>query len=244
MTDIALTLKEVFPHSRLIEFFNRGKMEAAAHQILRLLGGKTYEEWFEYFEANDFKPKNWIEAALLGKVMTVFYQGMVLEAEDAAQSWLDLSEGEREEYKSEALALAYRERNSFSFWEALVLTFYSFLVFHNFIRDLNLMEKYLDRYVAIVFEAVVSEKEISEDEEDIETAFRAIETGEEDQESPNLTSDMDSVYGMKKEKALAIFNSAYVDIPEAEREQKNQELRDMLKLWLEEDFNEQYNSNP
>lgn len=218
-------------------------MEAAAYQIFRLLAGKTYEEWFEYFEANDFKAKNWREAPVLGKVMTIFYQGMVLEAKDAAQSWLNLSESEREEYKSEASTLAYRERNSFSFWEALELAFYSFLVFHNFFKDLNLMEKCLDRYVAIIFEAVVSEQQISEDDEDIQTAFRAIEIEEKNKKSPNLTSNLDSVYGMDKEKALAIFNSAYVEIPEVERKQKNQELRDMLKVWLEEDFNEQDNSN-
>lgn len=162
MTDIALTVKEVFPHSRLLDFFNRGKMEAAAQKIFSLLGGKTYKEWFEYFEANDFKPKNWREAAVLGKVMTVFYQGMVLEAEDAAQSWLHLSEDEREEYKREALAIAKRERVSWSFWQALVLVFYSFLVVHNFFRDFDFMEESLDKFVAIIFEAVVSEKEISD----------------------------------------------------------------------------------
>ena len=56
--------------------------------------------------------------------MAVFYQGMVLKAEDAAKSWLVLSEGEREEYKREALALAKRKRVSWSFWEALELAFY------------------------------------------------------------------------------------------------------------------------
>jgi hypothetical protein len=161
MTDIALTVKEVFPHSRLVDFFNQGKMEAAAHQIFRWLGGKTYEEWFEYFEANDFKPKNWREAPVFAKIMAVLYQGMVLEAEDATQSWLVLSKGQREEYKREALALAKRKRVSWSFWEALELAFYSFLVFHNFFKDFDLMEESLDKFVAIIFEAVVSEQEIS-----------------------------------------------------------------------------------
>lgn len=56
--------------------------------------------------------------------MTMFYQGMVLEAEDAAQSWLVLSESEREEYKRVALAIAKRKRASWSFWEALELAFH------------------------------------------------------------------------------------------------------------------------
>lgn len=47
--------------------------------------------------------------------------------------------------------------------------------------------------------------------------------------------DPEIIYGISQKKALAVFNSIYVDIPEAEREQKNQELRDMLKKWLEED---------
>lgn len=161
MTDIALTVKEVFPHSRLVDFFNQGKMEAAANKIFRWLGGKTYEEWFEYFQANDFKPKNWREAPVFAKIMAILYQGMVLEAENAAHSWLVLSENKREEYKREALALAKRKRFSWSFQEALELAFYSFLVFHNFFRDFDLMEESLDKFVAIIFEAVVSEQEIS-----------------------------------------------------------------------------------
>lgn len=160
MTDIALTVKEVFPHSRLLEFLNRGSVEAATHKILRWLGGKTYEEWFEYFEANDFQP-TLREAPVFAKIMAVLYQGMVLEAEDAAKSWLVLPEAEREEYKREALALAKRKRTSWSFQEALELAFESFLLFHNFFRDFDLMEECLDEFVAIIFEAVVNEQEIS-----------------------------------------------------------------------------------
>lgn len=243
MTDIALTVKEVFPHSRLIDFFHQGKIKAAAHQIFRWLGGKTYEEWFEYFEANDFKPKNWREAPVFAKIMAVLYQGMVLEAEDAAQSWLVLSQGEREEYKREALALAKRKRTSWSFWEALELAFYSFLVFHNFFRDFDLMEESLDKFVAIIFEAVSSEEEVFADNEKIRSAFKTIETDREDKEfQSNLTPIFDSVDEIKQDKALTIFNSMYVEIPDSEREQKNQELRNILRRWREEDINEQYNS--
>lgn len=161
MTDIALTVKEVFPHSRLLDFFNRGNLETATYKIIRWLRGKTYKEWFEYFKANDFKPKNWREAPIFAKIMAVLYQGMVLEAEDAAKAWLVLAADKREEYKREALSLAQRKRVSWSFQEALELAFYSFLVFHDFFRDFNLMEESLDKFVAIIFEAVVSEQKIS-----------------------------------------------------------------------------------
>ncbi len=161
MTEIALTVKEIFPHSRLLEFFSRGRMEVTAHQIFRWLGGKTYEEWFEYFGANDFQPKNLREAPIFGKVMTIFYQGMILEAEDAAQSWLDLSKDERERYKSLALAIAQRERVNWNFWLVLECAFDSLLVFHNLLKNSILMQSFLDDYVAIIFEVVASEEKIS-----------------------------------------------------------------------------------
>ena len=40
------------------------------------------------------------------------------------------------------------------------------------------------------------------------------------------------------EEALAIFNSMYVEIPESERERKDQELMELLRKWREEDINE------
>lgn len=162
MTEIALTIKEIFPHSRLLEFFSRGRMEVAAHRIFRWLGGKTYEEWFEYFGANDFQPKNLREAPVFGKVMTIFYQGIVLEAEDAAQSWSDLSKDERENYQLLALAIAQRERVNWNFYLVLDCAFSSLLVFHNLFKDSILMGSYLDKYVAIIFEAVASEEKISD----------------------------------------------------------------------------------
>lgn len=97
--------------------------------------------------------------------MIVLYQGMVLEAEDAAKAWLTLSKREREEYKLGALAIAQRERPKLDFWPLVVLAFYSFLVFHNFLRDLGLIQGYLDSYVAIIFKAVVNEEELSKEQD-------------------------------------------------------------------------------
>lgn len=201
MTDIALTVKEVFPRSRLLDFFNRGRMEAAAHQIFRWLGGKTYEEWFEHFEANNFDAKNWLETAVLGKVMAIFYQGMVLEAEDVAQSWLNLSEGEREEYKRVALAIAKRERVGWIFWQDLALAFYSLLVFHNFFKDFELMDKSLDRFVAIIFEAVTSETKIYNltDEQNKEKFLQSF--------SPTLTKIQDCSEEQDIEATIALIDS-------------------------------------
>lgn len=87
---------------------------------------------------------------------------MVLEAEDTAKSWLVLCEAEREKYKRVAVAIAKRERASWSSWEAVERAFGSCLIFHSFFRDFELQDKYLDKIVVIIFEAVANEKEISD----------------------------------------------------------------------------------
>jgi len=192
MTEIALTVKEIFPHYRLLEFFSRGTMEVAAHQIFRWLGGKTYEEWFEYFEANDFQPKNFRETPVFGKVMTIFYQGMVLEAEDAAQSWLDLSKDEREKYKSLALAIAQRERVNWNFLLVLQCAFYSLLIFHNIFKDSILMQSLCDKYVAIIFEVVASEEKTSD----------ITYQGDEPKLAPSMLLILDKIQDRQEEKNI------------------------------------------
>lgn len=159
MSDIVLSVKDIFPHSRLLEFLNRGIIEAAdtANSVMHFLRGKTYEEWFEYFEAIDFKPKL-REAPVMTKVLLAFYQGMVLQAQDAAKVWTTLSSEEREQYVKTALDLAQRERRTWTWKEITECAFDSFFVFHNFFRDLALQDKLLERFVAIVFEAVAKEK--------------------------------------------------------------------------------------
>ncbi len=159
MSDIVLSVKDIFPHSRLLEFLNRGIIEAAdtANSVIHFFRGKTYEEWFEYFEAIDFKP-TLREAPIMAKVLLAFYQGMVLQAQDAAKVWMTLSAEEREQYVKTALDFAQRERTTWTLGERIECAFGSLLVFHNFFRDLAVQDKLLDRFVAIVFEAVVKEK--------------------------------------------------------------------------------------
>lgn len=53
-----------------------------------------------------------------------------------------------------------------------------------------------------------------------------------------------SVDEIETEKALAVLNSMWVKIPESEREQKNQELRELLIRWQAEDINERYKDSP
>lgn len=53
-----------------------------------------------------------------------------------------------------------------------------------------------------------------------------------------------SIDEIEKEKALAVLNSMWVKIPESEREQKNQELRELLIRWQAEDINERYKDSP
>lgn len=159
MSDIVLPVKDVFPHSQLLEFLNRGIVDAAeqANSVIHFFRGKTYEEWFEYFEANDFKPRSLQEGRILTKVLLAFYRGMVLEAQDAAKVWTTLSSDEREQYVKTALDFARRERKPWTLGERIQCAFASFLVFQNFFRDFAIQDKLLDEFVAIVFEAVVKE---------------------------------------------------------------------------------------
>ena len=57
-----------------------------------------------------------------------------------------------------------------------------------------------------------------------------------------ISSISDVVDWIERKRALTVFNSMYIEIPEAEREQKNQELRELLRSWREEDINEQYDT--
>ena len=156
MSDIVLSVKDIFPHSQLLEFLNRGMIEAAdtASKFINFLRGKTYEEWFEYFEAIDFKPKSLQEGYIMTKVLLAFYQGMVLQAQDAVKVWTTLSSDERERFVRIALDFAQRERKSWTLGERIECAFGSLLVFHNFFRDLDIQDKLLDEFVAIIFEAV------------------------------------------------------------------------------------------
>lgn len=159
MSDIVLSVKDVFPHSQLLEFLNRGTVEATdtANNAIHRCKGKTYEEWFEYFEANDFKPKSLQEARIMGEILLAFYQGMVLEAQDAAKVWTTLSSDERQQFISTALDFAKRKQKSLTLRRRIKCAFSSLLVFHNFFRDFAIQEELLDEFVAIIFEAVARE---------------------------------------------------------------------------------------
>lgn len=63
----------------------------------------------------------------------------------------------------------------------------------------------------------------------------------EDGTSDNQELDLPTI---TKEKAQAILDSIWVKIPESERAQKRQNLKNLLKRWQEEDINEQYNDTP
>lgn len=248
MTDtaIALTVTEVFPHSQLLEFLHRGSVEAV-NTISRYLRGRTYEEWFEYFEAQNFQPIL-REVPIMTKVLIACYRGMVLQAQDAANAWSTLSADEREKYKRTALEIAKRERPSWSFSDRLECAFNSFLVFHNFFKDVDLQDKLLNKFVAIVFEAVATEREPleksdSEREMTKDEKFQATSQGIEE-ENESFQSGLSTVDWLTKEKAQTILNSMWVKIPESERDKKSQELRGLLKKWQEEDVDERYNDTP
>ena len=237
MSNRTLTIKEVFPYSQRLEFLRRGTVEVA-NKVAGFLKGKTYQEWFEYFEEQNFQP-NLREAPIMAKVLLALYQGMVLEAQDAANAWSTLSQDEHEYYKRTALELAKRNRISWSFRERVECAFGSFLVFHNFFRDFKIQEQLLDEFVAIIFKAVAIEKEISLDKQKNGDTFKVIETDKEEQDSQsNLSLVLKSIGKREREEALAIFNSMYIEIPESERERKNQELIELLRKWRKEDINE------
>ncbi len=163
MTTAALTAREVFPHAKLLDFLYRGILENAVYEVLSWLRGKTYQEWFEYFEAKDFKA-NYSEMPILFKVLHAFYHGMVLEAEDAAASWQTLPESERQKYKHLALEFSKRNRE-YSLGAILEGVYGSVLTLHSFFQEVTVQDRLLDQFVTIIFEATISEKDIYEDKE-------------------------------------------------------------------------------
>ncbi|MGG6262792.1 hypothetical protein ACQ4M3_20480 [Leptolyngbya sp. AN03gr2] len=132
MSEIVL-VQTISPQNQLRDFFNRGMAQftTTANQAAKRLQGRTYLEWYLHFEEQNFQPIL-REAPIMERVLLALYEGMIIEAEEAAQHWTTLPNSEREWYRRMALLFADREPTPYTVRDRIWLTLESILMVHNF----------------------------------------------------------------------------------------------------------------
>ncbi|MBV8884794.1 MAG: hypothetical protein JO235_12480 [Chroococcidiopsidaceae cyanobacterium CP_BM_RX_35] len=164
MSEIAL-VQEVFPEAQIRDFLNRGLERATKtfNTVMARFRGRTYLEWYTYFEERNFQPIL-REAPILARVELVLYEGMVLQAEEAAQNWSSLLPEEREQYRQMALIFSGREPTNYTLLDRVGLTYDSVMVAYNFFWQSTRREQLLDKFADIIFEAIARNSESIEEE--------------------------------------------------------------------------------
>ncbi|MBV9389320.1 MAG: hypothetical protein JOZ78_23100 [Chroococcidiopsidaceae cyanobacterium CP_BM_ER_R8_30] len=160
MSEIAL-VQEVFPEAQIRDFLNRG-LERATKTLSTVMArfrGRTYLEWYTYFEERNFQPIL-REAPILARLELALYEGMVLQAEEAAQNWTNLLPEEREQYRQMALILSEREPTNYTLLDRVGLTYDSVMVAYNFFWQSARRDQLLDKFAHIIFEAIARNSDV------------------------------------------------------------------------------------